>query len=271
MTESTTDAISIREGIVIGRAGDRDLLGDVYLPSDDAKARPAIVVVHGGGWRKGSRTSVKGFGVLLSQAGFVCLCVDYRLIGEALWPAQIEDIKCAVRFLKANQDELGVDPDRIGVNGDSAGGHLALMAGVTSDFEGAGGHEEFSSDVKAVSSMYGPSTIQGGSAASLIGEYASQENRDAASPLAYDLKNFPPCLLMHGVEDQGVPLTETTDFYQKLMQSNRIAELHLFAGEGHAFDRQSSTKEKMVDIADPSSVCGEIVIELIRWFFSKYL
>ena len=271
MTENEADVISIREGVVLGSAGDKDLIGDIYLPPGTEKARPAIVVVHGGGWRKGSRASVKGFGVLLSQAGFVCLCADYRLIAEARWPAQIEDIKCAIRFLKANQDELGVDPDRIGINGDSAGGHLALMAGVASDFEGTGGHGEFTSEVKAVSSMYGPSRIQGRSAVSLIGENASPEDCNKASPIAYDLSSFPPCLLMHGVEDQSVPLAETTDFYQKLVLNNGIAELHLFAGEGHAFDRQSRTQEKMVDIADPSSVCGVTVIELIRWFFSKYL
>ena len=114
--------ILVQKGVVVGKAGGRNLLGDLYVPMVATEARPAIVVVHGGGWRKGKLESVRGFGELLGQAGFVCLLASYRLSTEAPWPAQIEDLKCAIRFLRANAASLGVDPDRIGVVGDSAGG-----------------------------------------------------------------------------------------------------------------------------------------------------
>ena len=124
---------------MVGKGGGRDLLGDLYLPTVATESRPAIVVVHGGGWRKGRPESVRGFGELLSQAGFACLLASYRPSMEAPWPAQIEDVKCAIRFLRANAASLGVDSGRIGIVGDSSGGHLALMAAVSSPFEGSGG------------------------------------------------------------------------------------------------------------------------------------
>ena len=123
------ESVAVHKGVIVGKAGDRDLLGDLYVPTVAAELRPAIVVIHGGGWRKGRPESVRGFGELLGQAGFVCLLADYRLMMEASWPAQIEDVKCAIRFLRASADSLGVDPERIGIVGDSAGGHLALMRG----------------------------------------------------------------------------------------------------------------------------------------------
>jgi len=108
------EGVAVHKSVVVGKAGDRDLLGDLYLPTAAAGLRPAIVVVHGGGWRKGRPESVRGFGELLGRAGFVCLLADYRLTTEACWPAQIEDVKCAIRFLRASSESLEVDPERIG-------------------------------------------------------------------------------------------------------------------------------------------------------------
>lgn len=273
ISASQRAAITIRKDVVVGQAGQRDLRGDLYLPTDEDSKRPAIVVLHGGGWRKGSPNGVKGFGIRLSEAGFACLCVDYRLTPEAQWPAQIEDSKCAIRYLRAHQGELRIDSERIGVLGDSAGGHLALMAGVVSHFEGTGGHNEFSSTPQAICAMYPHSRIRQKSAAAddLIGREASSAACDAASPISYDLGDFPPCLLIHGAEDAAVPSTESTEFHRKLLSSGRLAELHLFAGQGHAFDRQSRSQSGMVDIADPSAIYGPVVLEIIRLFFDKYL
>ena len=269
------DRIDVREGVVIGRAGARDLTGNLFVPPLRDIPRPALVIVHGGGWRRGSPRGVRGFGERLSQLGFVCLCTSYRLSGEAHWPAQIEDVKCAIRYLKANCDALGIDPDRVGVTGDSAGGHLALMAAATSEFEGAGGHAACSSEVKAVGSMYGPTRARhknaSGMLTGLLHPEAGDHDYRKASPICYDLTDFPPCLLVHGAEDPAVPLADTVDLYTKLSSLDREVELHVFAGEGHAFDRRSTTQEGMVDVADPSSVYGEVVLRLIAHFFLKYL
>ncbi len=272
-TEAASPAV--REGIVVGRAGARDLTADLYLPDVGDAPRPALVVVHGGGWRKGSPRGVRGFGELLSRAGFVCLCPAYRLSGEAHWPAQIEDVKCAIRFLRAAAGELGVDPRRVGVTGDSAGGHLALMAAVRSGFEGAGGHLAHSSEVAAVGALYGPVRVRrtraDGAPLGLMSPDATAEDYARASPVCHDLATFPPCLLIHGAEDAAVPLEGTMELHAKLAGLGRTVELHVFAGEGHAFDRRSATREGMVDVADPSSVCGPAVVALVARFFGKFL
>ena len=93
--------VAVHKDVVVGKAGGRNLLADLYVPTAAAGLHPAIVVVHGGGWRKGRPESVRGFGELLGRAGFVCLLASYRLSMEAIWPAQIEDVKCAIRFLRA--------------------------------------------------------------------------------------------------------------------------------------------------------------------------
>ena len=269
------EAINCQKGAVIGRAGNRDLIGDIYMPPIIDQARAAMVIVHGGGWRKGSSHGVRGFGEFLSRAGFVCLCPEYRLSGEAHWPAQIEDVKCAIRFLKHHHEQLGLDKDRVGITGDSAGGHLALMAAVCSEFEGKGGYKVQKSEVKAVGSMYGPVRVRktraDGSPLGLLKPTATDVEYATASPIEYDLADFPPCLLIHGADDPAVPLAGTLELYSKLEELGRTVELHSFAGEGHAFDRRSSTQESMVDILDPSSISGSTVIRLIARFFTKYL
>lgn len=269
------DAITQQENVVIGKAGNRDLTGTLYLPPITDEQRPAMVIVHGGGWRKGSPRGVRGFGEFLSQVGFVCLCPSYRLSGEAHWPAQIHDVKCAIRFLKSNHKQFGLDKERVGITGDSAGGHLALMAALETDFEGSGGYSAETSDIKAVGAMYGPVRVRktraDGSPLGLMRPDATASDYASASPINYDLTAFPPCLLIHGADDPAVPLTGTLELFTKLVELGRTVELHSFAGEGHAFDRRSSTQERMVDILDPSSISGPTVIRLIARFFSKYL
>lgn len=256
-------------------AGERQLTGNLFLPPVTTELRPALVIAHGGGWRKGSARGVRGFGEYLSQAGFVCLCPDYRLSGESHWPAQIEDVKCAIRYLKAHQDAFGLDASRLGCLGDSAGGHLALMAATDTTFEGSGGFAEQNSAIKAVGAMYGPVRVKrqraDGSPLGLMAPDATEHDYQQASPINYDLANFPPCLLIHGAEDAAVPLSGTLELYAKLVALKRTVELHTFAGEAHAFDRRSSTQDGMVDILDPSSINGPLVIELISRFFKKYL
>ena len=87
--------VKIQDGIVIGKVGDRLLEADLFLPPIDAKERPAILFVHGGGWREGDRTQLRGYAILLARLGFVTLSTSYRLSTEAVWPAQIQDINCA--------------------------------------------------------------------------------------------------------------------------------------------------------------------------------
>ncbi|MFL2705657.1 MAG: alpha/beta hydrolase fold domain-containing protein [Gammaproteobacteria bacterium] len=259
--------VFIEESVEIGKGGEATLLADIFLPPKDETNRPAILFVHGGGWLEGDRSQLRGYGILLARLGFVTMCNSYRLSTEAHWPAQIQDVKCAVRYMRANAEKLGIDPDRIGVSGNSAGGHLSLMAAVTSyddSFEGDGGNNEVSSKVKATCAIYPPTTIRQldldpleNAFAMLMGSDASEEDYTKASPMNYVSEDFPPCMLVHGSTDTVVPLKESTDFYDKLKEKNIPASLHVYSEEEHAFDGESYK--------------GRSVADLQALFFNKYL
>ncbi len=258
--------VAIQDGIIIGKAGKKNLEGDLFLPPDHDSGRPAILIIHGGGWREGDRTQLRGYAILLARLGFVTLSTSYRLSKEAIWPAQIEDVNCALRYLRANSNTLGIDKERIGVSGNSAGGHLALMAGSkVKRFEGKGGNNNESSHVKAVCAIYPPARIKkldntdplDNAFLALMGEKAEQSDYDAASPINYINKHYIPTMLIHGSADNVVSLRDTNDLYKKLLKYNIPAELHIFSEEDHAFDGKNEY--------------GRVVSDLQGLFFLKYL
>ena len=260
--------VSIKEGIVIGEGDGRSLEADVFLPPLEEKNRPAVLFIHGGGWIEGDRSQLRGYGILLARLGFVCMCNSYRLSNESIWPAQIQDVNCAIRYLRANATDLGLDPDRIGVSGNSAGGHLSLMAAATNYdqiFEGEGGNNEVSSQIKAVCAIYPPTTIRQlemvnpleNAFLMLMGKEAKKEDYDKASPLNYVTEDYPPCMLIHGSTDSVVRLKDSTKFYEKLIEFNRPASLHIFSEEEHAFDGEPDY--------------GRAIADLQALFFLKYL
>jgi acetyl esterase/lipase len=147
------ERVDIREDVVFGTGSGRELRCDVFTPPGQDARRPAVLLVHGGGWRSGDKTQLRGYGILLARAGYVCVAPEYRLVGEAPWPAQIHDVKAAIRWVRAHSDELGIDPSRIALEGNSAGAHLVLFAAGTPNvlpFEGVGGNEGVDTSVAAV-------------------------------------------------------------------------------------------------------------------------
>ena len=260
--------VSIKEGIVIGEGGGRSLEADIFLPPLEEKNRPAVLFIHGGGWIEGDRSQLRGYGILLARLGFVCMCNSYRLSNESIWPAQVQDVNCAIRYLRANATDLGLDPNRIGVSGNSAGGHLSLMAAATNYdqiFEGVGGSNEVSSEIKAVCAIYPPTIIRQlemlnpleNAFLMLMGKEAKKEDFDKASPLNYVTEDYPPCMLIHGSADSVVRLKDSTKFYEKLIEFNRPASLHIFSEEEHAFDGEPDY--------------GRAIADLQALFFLKYL
>ena len=260
--------VQIKDDLVIGKNGDQDLAGDLFLPPEGTENGAAIVFVHGGGWREGDKSQLRGYGILLARHGFVCLCTAYRLSHEALWPAQIQDVKCAIRYMRTHADDLKIDPNRIGVSGNSAGGHLSLMAGLSvyeSDFEGKTGNNEVNSKVKAICAIYPPAQIRKfdntdpiiDAYKALMGKDARQEDYDKASPLLQIQADFPPTMLIHGSADSVVNLADSTDLYKKLTEKGVPSELHIYSEEEHAFDSQSGY--------------GRTVAELQNLFFKKHL
>ena len=237
--------------------GIRPLELDLVLPGRISGSVPLVVFLHGGGWRMGSRHSVgpayapSGPFARLARAGIGVASIDYRLSGEALWPAQLHDAKAAVRWLRSRADELGIDKDRIAAWGESAGGHLAQLLGLTGDdpaLEGDVGITATSSAVSAVAAWYAPSDLAAvatdtgadpadpdtresrllGAPAPSVPELAAQ-----ASPISHVSPGAPPFLLLHGVADRFVPCVQSERMQAALRSAGADVELELYEGADH--------------------------------------
>ena len=241
--------VRIEQGVVFGSGGGRDLACDVYTPPDPEAAAPGVLLLHGGGWWRGERAAMRGYGIRLALAGFVCAASEYRLTGESAWPAQIHDVKAALRWMRARSGDLGIDPGRIAVQGSSAGAHLGLFAAGTpdaEDWEGAGGNPDESSRVAAVVGIYtptvfhheGPRPSGAVPAAALLGPAATAESARTASPIAWVDKSFPPTFLLHGSADRVVPPSASQRMYEALVAARVPVELHMYADQPHGFARQ---------------------------------
>ncbi len=152
------DNVKLEPSVAYDTADPQQVM-DIFRPTDGA-THPAVLFIHGGGFRAGSRKSYFQQCIRLAQLGYVTATMDYRLAPKAPFPAAVYDTKAAVRYLRANASRLSLDPQKIGVTGGSAGGHLVLFLGVTGnvpEFEGTGPNRDQSSRVQCVVSMYGPS------------------------------------------------------------------------------------------------------------------
>ena len=228
---TTADGVRVRTGVPYAALpGARPLELDLYLPAGPA---PLVVFLHGGGWRLGSRHAAgpqyAGSAPFehLAQAGIGVASIDYRLSGEAVWPAQLHDAKAAVRWLRSRADELGVDPDRIAAWGESAGGHLAALLGLTGpELDGDVGVTGVPSTVCAVVGWYPPTELAtvadpadpDSREAQLLGTPPAADPRLAAqaSPVTYAGPAAPPFLLLHGDADRLVPHDQSARLAQLL-------------------------------------------------------
>jgi acetyl esterase/lipase len=226
--------------------GSRSQSLDVYVPDQKGPPRPLVVWIHGGGWRMGDKGIPPG--LILLQRGYVVASINYRLSQEAIFPAQIFDCKAAIRFLRGHAQEYDIDPTRIGVWGQSAGGHLAALLGTTNglkDYEGAIGLVGPSSSVQAVCDWFGPSDlIQRGDLtlvgapmlAGLLGGPAQERvaMAVAASPAEQVGKApLPPFLIMHGDQDALVPIHQSRIFLDRLLKAGANAKLIVEPNSGH--------------------------------------
>lgn len=247
--------VEIQENQVFGTTGERDLHCDVYYPPEKASQMPAILLLHGGAWFQGDKAQLKAYAIQLARYGFVCVCSEYRLLGEAIWPAQIYDAKAAVRWMRANAETLSINPDKICVSGNSAGGHLALLLGgshKSTDLEGEGGNPEQSSHVSAVCGIYAPAEIKISHHPQLIGALlganAGEKEELQASPTTYVDSEYPPTILIHGSKDEIVPHESSWQLYHLLEEQQVPAELHLYQGLPHAFDMNKDYYRQITDM-----------------------
>ncbi|MDP9171920.1 MAG: alpha/beta hydrolase fold domain-containing protein [Acidobacteriota bacterium] len=223
---------------------------DIIRPRGTATAaRPTVLLVHGGGFRAGTKEGYIPLAVKLAERGYVAATVTYRLAPRNQFPAAVHDVKAAVRFLRANATKYGTDPDHIGALGGSAGGHLVLMLGLTAgveEFEGSGPNREQSSRVQCVVDEYGPTDFtqsysKSVDAAEVLPKFLGGDldhNRLAhmrSSPLNWVTPNAAPTLAIHGTADPYVAYEQSLWLVERLIAAGVPAELESITGAGHGF------------------------------------
>jgi acetyl esterase/lipase len=236
---------------------------DLYLPKSTDGPLPVIVWIHGGAWLAGSK-DFAGEVTEFVDRGYAVASIGYRLSQHAKFPAQIEDCKAAIRWLRANAKTYGLDGDRIGVFGPSAGGHLAALVGTTGDvseLEGNGGNADQSSRVQAVVDFFGPTDFSKMGAHSEKGSPLNHDAPDSpearliggpvqenlekvqrANPIHYLTKDDPPFLIVHGEKDTIVPCHQSELLDEALKQKGIEVTFHKLPGAGHGGPQFSSDK-----------------------------
>jgi acetyl esterase/lipase len=236
-----------------GGQGRKSQTLDLFVPGEAKDPLPVVVWIHGGAWLAGSKEGCPAIRFL--TRGYAVASLNYRLTQEAIFPAQIEDCKGAIRWLRANAGKHGLDPNRIGAWGSSAGGHLVALLGTSGDvkeLEGkVGGNLEFTSRVQAVCDWFGPTDFlkmigQSGSTRhaaadspeSLLVGGAIEKMKEMvarANPITYVGKGNPPFLIMHGDKDNLVPINQSEILYDALKKAGVEATFEVVKGAGHGF------------------------------------
>jgi len=242
--------VEVLHAVEIGTGGGRTLRAEIARPTRaPSSPLPAVLWIHGGGWSGGSHLDNRALD--LAARGYFTASIEYRLTGEAPWPAQIEDCKLGVRWLRANAARYHVNPDRIGVWGASAGGHLVACLGTMGDeaqFEGLGGYPGVSSRVRAVVDFCGPSDFTGHATSepggfsadppallALFGVPSTKnpERWAAASPIRHVSDDDAAFLFVHGDRDSMVPIEQSQKLARDLKQAGVPVEFITVKGGGH--------------------------------------
>jgi acetyl esterase/lipase len=254
--------VIFESGIEYSNPDNQHLQLDMARPKGDGPF-PAILCIHGGGFRAGNRQGYDKQCIRLAQQGYAALTVTYRLAPKYPFPAAIHDVKAAVRWIRASAGKYHIDPARLGVTGGSAGGHLAQFLGVTGgipEFEGDGGHPEQSSRAVCVVNYYGPSDFtksygKSVDAAQVLplflgGDLTTQRHRHIlASPLYWVTPSAAPTLCIHGTNDKYVAHEQAVWLIDRLKAADVEAELLTLEGAGHGFGGKDAEKAEKAMIA----------------------
>ncbi len=243
----------IEKDVVYGRGGDTDLHLDIYHPTGPS-LRTAIVQLHGGGFTRGARENIAANCRAFAERGYTSIAAQYRLAPDSVWPAQIHDVKAAIRWTRANAERLNIDPDKIAVAGYSAGAMLALVAagshGVAA-LEGDGGNAGVSSDVAACIAYYGSAERRRPESGqdALMGPDASEEAYRQASTITYASTSV-PTIFFHATGDTTLPFQGSVKLFDAYKAGGAAVEMHIFDGLSHVFDRHPEFLAPTVELCD---------------------
>ncbi|MBI4564986.1 MAG: alpha/beta hydrolase [Planctomycetes bacterium] len=253
-------AVEVHLDLVYGKAGETDLKLDLYRRRDRRGKQPAVVFIHGGGWRDGDKSVNAGWCGWLADLGFIVASINYRLKVEGRFPAALEDCQTAVHWLRRNADKYGIDKDHFGAIGHSAGGHLATLLAY---WNGANIEERVQA-VVGIAGVYNfvpDGSLKPKRRVEFLG--ASYEERPEvfkrASPLNHVSEDDPPTLLFHGDKDPAVPIRQAEDLKRKLEEKKLTVELIVVKNGDHALAGP-----------DASPKIGELDANIAA-FFERYL
>jgi len=240
--------VTTEDDLIYTKAGQVELKLDLARPAEGDGPFPGVLVIHGGGWCRGDKAQMRGALTEFARRGYVAIAPQYRLCPQDTFPAQVHDVKAAVRWLKHHAKDYKLDPEHIGAIGFSAGGHLSLMLGLTGpgdDLEGDHAVDAHSTRIQAVVNYFGPTDFT----ASDIPEPSRQIVKDflggtpeekpeaaaKASPLTYVTKDDPPILTFHGTKDGLVPYTQAVKLTDALTAAGVPGRVDLLIGAEHGW------------------------------------
>ena len=253
----------VQKDIVYQTVGGRELPLDLYIPAGATEPLPLVIWIHGGGWKGGSKNRINRCVDVLKH-GYALASVEYRLSGEAKFPAAIEDCKAAVSYLRWKAPNLGLDPDRFGAWGSSAGGHLVALLGTTNDVADFDTHpvtKNAPPTVQAVCNWFGPTDfLRMNDVPGRIDHDAADspeslfiggpiqdhpEKTQRANPITYVSPSDPPMLLMHGENDQAVIYLQSELLYAALQEAGVRSHLHKVKNGDHGFRGSDESREEL--------------------------
>ena len=240
-------AVEFREEVEYGTGDGEKLTLNLAKPAKADGKLPVLVYIHGGGWAGGNKRDLNQAIKDAAARGYLAVSVGYRLAPKHLFPAQVEDAKCAVRWLRAHADELGIDPNRIGAVGFSAGAHLAMMLGFMDPgdgLEGSGGWPDQSSKVQAVVAYFGPTNLDAEypeTSRAIVRNFIGgtrEEKRETyqkASPITYADQGDAPLLIFHGTKDVLVPHDQAIQLVDRLSEAGVPGRIEIMLGANHGW------------------------------------
>jgi acetyl esterase/lipase len=240
--------VTTENDIVYTKAGGSDLKLDLARPAEGDGPFPVVLVIHGGGWRGGDKSGNRAALVEFAKRGYVAVSPQYRFCPKETFPAQVHDVKAAVRWVKSHAKEYRADPGHVGAVGFSAGGHLSMMLGVTGPSDGLEGEvsgDAPDSSIQAVVNYFGPTDMAAADIPEVtrplikdfLGGAPSEKTKEAAqaSPLTFVSKGDAPILTFQGTKDPLVPHSQATKLADAMTAAGVPGRVELLIGAGHGW------------------------------------